>query len=82
MGTEPCSQFLHGADLFTGIDGISDTVYAEIRGVEVCVVVKHRVSRNAQTPSPTRGTRKLRIRITLSGITQVRALLITRQSSV
>ena len=50
-GTEPCSQFLHGADPFTGVYGIADTVYAEIRSTEVRIVAKHRVIKKTGTPA-------------------------------
>ncbi len=50
-GTEPCSQFLHGTDPLTGVYGIADTVYAEIRSAEICIVAKHRVIKKTRTPA-------------------------------
>lgn len=50
-GTEPCSQFLHGTDPLTGVYGIADTVYAEIRSAEVRIVAKHRVIKKTRTPA-------------------------------
>ena len=50
-GTEPCGQFFHGADPFTGVYSIADTVYAEIRGAEVRIVAKHRIIKKAGTPA-------------------------------
>ena len=44
-GTEPCGQFLHGTDPFSGIYCIADTVYAEIGGPEICVVAKYRTNK-------------------------------------
>ena len=34
-GTEPCCKLFHGADPFTGVYRIADTVYAEIGQYEV-----------------------------------------------
>jgi hypothetical protein len=46
-GTEPCGQFLHGTDPFSGIYCIADTVYAEIGGPEICVVAKYCIIKKA-----------------------------------
>ena len=49
-GTGPCRQFLYGIDPLTGVYGIADTIYAEIRGTEVCVVAKHCVIKRPEPP--------------------------------
>ena len=50
-GTEPCGQFLHGTDPFTGIYRIADTVYAEVRSTEICIVAKYRIIKKTGAPA-------------------------------
>ena len=50
-GTEPCGQFLHGTDPFTGIYRIADTVYAEVRSTEICIVAKYHIIKKTGAPT-------------------------------
>ena len=50
-GTEPCGQFFHGADPFTRIYRIADTIYAEVRSTEVCIVAEYRIIKKTGTPA-------------------------------
>ena len=50
-GTEPCGQFFHGADPFTRIYRIADTIYAEVRSTEVCIVAEYCIIKKTGTPA-------------------------------
>ncbi len=52
-GTKPCCKFFHGADPFTGVYRIADTIYAEIRSTEICVVAKHHIIKKTRTSACT-----------------------------